>query len=135
MMTSDAKQDIQDFVSEIVDGVRAFSPIAGARFPRYDLVETEEAYLALFDLPGLSREQIDIRTETDEVIVSGQREQAGGDGSRRRVERPFGEFSRRVRVPADVDLDSIRAGLADGVLTVTLPRRADQPARKVDIEQ
>lgn len=135
MTTSEARQEIHDFVSEIVDGVRAFSPIAGARFPRYDLIETEEAYLALFDLPGLKRGQIDIRTETDEVIVSGEREQAGGEGNRRRVERPFGAFSRRLRVPADVDIDAIRAGLADGVLTVTLPRRADQPARKVDIDQ
>lgn len=134
MITSDPKQEIHDFVNEIVDGVRAFSPIASARFPRYDLVETDEAYLALFDLPGLTRDQIDIRTETDEVIVSGEREQAGGEGRRRRVERPFGEFSRRIRVPADVDLDGIRAGLADGVLTVTLPRRADQPTRKVDID-
>jgi HSP20 family molecular chaperone IbpA len=38
-------------------------------------------------------------------------------------------------VPADVDIDAIRAGLAEGVLTVTLPRRVDQPARKVDIDQ
>ena len=134
-MTSDTKQDIQDFVSEIVDGVRAFAPITGARFPRYDLVETEDAYLVLFDLPGLTRGEIDIRTETDEVIVSGERKQTGSDGSIRRIERPFGEFRRSVRVPADVDLDSIRAGLTEGVLTVTLPRRADQPARKVDIEQ
>lgn len=134
-MTSDTKQEIHDFVNEIVDGVRAFSPMAGARYPRYDLIETDEAYLALFDLPGLTREEIDIRTEKDEVIVSGERMRTGEDGSRRRVERPFGEFRRSVRVPADVDLESIRAALADGVLTVTLPRRADQPARKVDIEQ
>ncbi|MFQ5529463.1 MAG: Hsp20/alpha crystallin family protein [Gemmatimonadota bacterium] len=128
--------DIQDLVGDLVEGVRAFAPKTGPRFPRYDLIESGDEYSIMFDLPGVAREAIEIKTEGDQVIVSGDRVRPEpGDGDRvRRTERSFGPFRRGVRVPADVDLDGVRARLAEGVLTVVLPRRADQPGRKVDIE-
>ncbi len=128
--------DIQDLVGELMDGVRAFAPGSGARFPRYDLVETANEYFLTFDLPGLSRDEVEIITQGDQVIVSGDRERpelSEGDQVRR-TERQFGRFRRSVRVPADVELDAVRARLTDGVLTVTLPRRSDHPGRKVDID-
>ncbi len=128
--------DIQDLVGELVDGVRAFAPGSGARFPRYDLVRTTNEYLLTFDLPGLSREELEITTQGDQVIVSGDRvrPEPGEAHQVRRTERPFGRFRRSVRVPADVELDGVRARLTNGVLTVTLPRRSEQPGRKVDID-
>ncbi len=128
--------EIQDLMGELVEGVRAFTPKPGARFPRYDLVESAGEYSIMFDLPGMTRDAIDITTEGDQVIVSGERVRPEpGDGDKvRRTERSFGRFRRGVRVPADVDLEGVRARLADGVLTVALPKRADQPGRKVDIE-
>jgi len=128
--------DIQDLVGEFVEGVRAFAPRTGVRFPRYDLVESAGEYSIMFDIPGIAREAIEIKTEGDQVIVSGDRRRPElGDGDKvRRTERSFGPFRRGVRVPADVDLDGVRARLADGVLTVALPRRVDHAGRKVDIE-
>jgi HSP20 family protein len=128
--------EIQDLVGDLVEGVRAFAPNTGARFPRYDLVESAGEYSIMFDLPGMTREAIDIATEGDQVFVSGDRvrpELADGEKTRR-AERSFGRFRRGVRVPADVNLEGVRARLTDGVLVVTLPKRADQPGRKVDIE-
>jgi len=128
--------EIQDLVGDLVEGVRAFTPNTGARFPKYDLVESAGEYSIMFDLPGTTRDAIDITTEGDQVIVSGERVRPEpGDGEKvRRSERSFGRFRRGVRVPADVDLEGVRARLADGVLTVVLPKRADQAGRKVDIE-
>ena len=128
--------EIQDLVGEIVDGVRSFAPAAVARHPRLDFVETPEAYLLIFDLPGLERDQISVTTEGDEVVIAGERSRPDwGEGAGvRRSERPHGPFRRSTRVPADVRLDDIRARLDAGVLTVTLPRRVEADGRKVDIE-
>ena len=128
--------DIQDLVGEIVEGVRALAPKTVSRFPRYDLVETGDEFALQFDLPGLSRDELDINTEGDQVIISGDRKRPAPSAGEqvRRTERPFGTFSRSVRVPADVDLDGVRARLANGVLTVTLPKQADKQARKVSID-
>ena len=128
--------DIQDLMGEIVEGVRAFAPKTVVKFPRYDLRDTSDAYLLQFDLPGLSRDELSINTEGDQVIISGDRVQQVLDPGEhmRKVERPFGPFRRAVDAPTDVDLDGVRARLADGVLTVTLPKRADRSARKVDID-
>jgi HSP20 family protein len=128
--------DIQDLMGEIVEGVRAFAPKTAVKFPRYDFRDTSDAYLLQFDLPGLRRDELSINTEGDQVIISGDRIQQVMDPGEhmRKVERPFGPFRRAVNAPTDVDLDGIRARLADGVLTVTLPKRADRSARKVDID-
>jgi len=128
--------DIQDLVGEIVEGVRAFTPKAVAKFPRYDLVETEDHYLLQFDLPGLSRDELEINTQGDEVVISGDRKRpALATGEQvRRTERLFGQFRRAVRLPSDVDINDVSARLADGILTMTLPKRGDASGRKVNID-
>lgn len=128
--------DIQELVGEIIEGVRAFAPKTVARFPRYDLVETADQYLLQFDLPGLSRDELEINTQGDQVIIAGDRKRPGlATGEQvRRTERVFGQFRRSVRLPTDVEIEQVRARLTDGVLTVTLPKRGDRTGRKVDIE-
>jgi len=128
--------DIQDLVGEIVEGVRAFAPKAVARFPRYDLVETEDHYLLQFDLPGLTRDELEINTQGDAVVISGDRKRpALATGEQvRRTERLFGQFRRAIRLPSDVDINGVSARLADGILTMTLPKRGDTSGRKVNID-
>jgi HSP20 family protein len=129
--------DIQDLVGDLVDGVRSFAPSAVSRHPRYDFVETAEAYLLVFDLPGVERGEVSVTTEGEEIVVSGERRrQDWGEGANvRRTERAYGKFRRTMRLPADVRLDDVKARLDAGILTVTLPRRdAGVGGRKVDIE-
>lgn len=129
--------DIQDLVGDLVDGVRSLAPSAVARHPRYDFVETDEAYLVVFDLPGVERSEVSVTTEGEEIVVSGERARPdwGAVATVRRTERAFGKFRRTMRLPADVRLDEVKARLEAGILTVTLPRRAAEAGgRKVDIE-
>lgn len=128
--------DIHGLVDGILEGVRNFSPVASVRYPRYDFVETAEAYLLVFDLPGVKRDEISVTTEGEEVVLSGERSRPewGEDAAVRRSERPFGGFRRALRMPADVRIDDIKARLDDGILTVTLPRHTEASGRKVDIE-
>lgn len=128
--------NIHGLVDDILEGVRSFTPVASVRYPRFDFVETSEAYLLVFDLPGVARDDIAVTTEGEEVVLSGERTapEWGEEATIRRSERPFGGFRRTMRMPADVRIDDIRARLEDGILTVTLPRHTESAGRKVDIE-
>ena len=128
--------NIHGFVDDILEGVRNFTPVASVRYPRYDFVETPGAYLLVFDLPGVKRDEISVTTEGEDVVLSGERSRPEwGEGAAvRRSERPFGGFRRALRMPADVRIDDIKARLDDGILTVTLPRHTEKSARTVDIE-
>lgn len=129
-------ENIHGFVDDILEGVRNFTPVASVRYPRFDFVDTKDAYLLVFDLPGVARDEIAVTTEGEEVVLTGQRAapEWGDEATVRRSERPFGGFRRTMRMPADVRIDDIRARLEDGILTVTLPRHTEAAGRKVDIE-
>lgn len=129
-------ENFHGLVDDLLEGVRNFTPVASVRYPRFDFVETTEAYLLVFDLPGVAREDIAVTTEGEEVVLTGQRAAPdwGEEATVRRSERPFGAFRRTMRMPADVRIDDIRARLEDGILIVTLPRNTESTGRKVDIE-
>ncbi|MEM1179120.1 MAG: Hsp20/alpha crystallin family protein [Acidobacteriota bacterium] len=104
--------------------------------PAMDIVETEEAYLATADLPGLRKDDIDISVEDGVLTISGERtiahpaDEATGF---KRFERASGSFRRAFTLPQGVDLEKVNAAFADGVLTVTLPKSEIVKARKVAI--
>lgn len=128
--------NIHGLVDDILEGVRNFTPVASVRYPRYDFIETAEAYILAFDLPGVTREEISVTSEGEDLILSGERSEPewGDDAAVRRSERPFGSFRRALRMPVDVRVADIKARLEEGILTVTLPRETDKKSRKVDIE-
>jgi HSP20 family protein len=105
--------------------------------PPVDLYETAEDYVLTAELPGLTRDQIDIHAEERRVVIRGAR---GVDPGRtitceqyHRVERGHGRFSRAFSLPEIIDVDGITADLKDGILTVTIPKAPDRGARRIDV--
>ena len=101
-------------------GIGAWTPVA-------DVYEEPGRVVFCLELPGLSQPDIDVRIENDELCVEGERRMdRGGAGEQfHRVERSYGRFSRRFRLPSHVDRTSVAAGYENGVLTVTLGKKDD----------
>jgi HSP20 family protein len=122
------------FPSRDQDGDDA-SPQAVWR-PRMDLIETEDSYRLHLDMPGMSREELNISYKDNELVVSGERTSNRTDENEEfvRVERSFGQFRRSFTLPRTVDADNISATYDNGVLTVTVPKTESVKPRQIEIQ-
>lgn len=103
--------------------------------PAVDIRETEEAYLVHAELPGLSKDDIDITLEENVLKLSGERrwEQDVNEEQYHRIERSYGTFTRAFSLPSRVDATQVEASFKDGVLTVTVPKMEEAKPRKISI--
>ena len=103
--------------------------------PAMDLVETDEQLVLRADLPGLSRDDVEIEVKDGALTVSGERKAETEERSEGfyRVERSFGRFSRSMTVPDGVDAAAIAASFADGVLEVRIPKPEQRKPHRVEI--
>ena len=102
--------------------------------PPVDLYETAGAFILAAELPGLSREAIEIHAEESRIVVRGERGSAHVSCEQyHRVERGHGRFSRAFVLPEPIDVESVTADFKDGVLTVTIPKANGRGVRRVDV--
>ncbi len=111
------------------------APVNRSWLPPVDIYETEEAFVATADLPGLSKDDIEVALEDNVLTVSGERsyKKNGDDGNFRRVERAYGSFRRSFTLPTGVDAAKVDASFKDGVLTLTMPKSETAKARKISV--
>jgi HSP20 family protein len=108
---------------------------AGKFFSPYtDIHETDKAVVVSMEVPGVDKDAIDIRLEKGVLTVKGTI-----DGSRYESLRPIyseynvGNFVRTFTVSTKIDSSAISATVADGVLTVSLPKAAEAVARRISV--
>jgi HSP20 family protein len=110
-----------------------FAPGPAGWSPPVDLYETTAEYVLTAELPGMTRDDLEIRMHDGLLTLSGvRREPESACEQYHRVERGRGSFSRSFQLPMPVDSGRIVADLRDGVLTISCPK-ADAPARRIDI--
>ncbi len=103
--------------------------------PSVDVFEVDDAFVVQADMPGIKREELDIQFEEDVLTLSGERKTNTDETARARLsERGHGGFVRKFVVPAGVDPEAIEASLADGVLTVKLPKKASLKPRRIEVK-
>jgi HSP20 family protein len=98
------------------------------------MYETSTALVVLLDLAGVDAERTEVRTEPHLLTVRGIRhERHGESGDEPRtyhtLEIPYGRFERTLRLPPGLDTDAARAHYRDGLLEITLPKRAPREVR------
>lgn len=114
----------------------AGSQQASAWMPAVDVYETGDRYVVTAELPGLTREQVDVSLDENRLTIRGARAAAVGDhqsGQYHQVERGHGSFERRFEFVDTIDQNAISADLREGVLTVTLPKRPATAARHIEV--
>lgn len=105
--------------------------------PPIDVYETGDRYVIAAELPGLAREHIELALEDSRLTIRGQRidrtASSGDVMNFHQVERGHGAFARTFEFGSKIDTDAVSADLTNGVLTVTLPKAAVPPARKIEV--
>ena len=108
---------------------------AGAFTPLADLEETDEAYVAEIELPGVKLEDLSVEVAGRRLTVTGERKERERVGILRRRTRTVGRFHYEVLLPGEVDEDAVTASLHEGVLTVRVPKPANERRRRIPVTQ
>lgn len=103
--------------------------------PAVDVRETDDALTLFVDLPGVTREDVDITVENRTLTLRGERkfEKDVERDNYQRIERAYGQFARTFTLPTNVRTDDVKATFADGVLTLVLPKAEEAKPRKIAI--
>ena len=100
-------------------------------FPEFrtDIAEKDGNYILQADLPGFKKEDINIELKDDTMTISATRknefEEKDSDGRIIRSERSYGSYSRSFDISA-IDVENIKAEYTDGVLKLTMPKKAPE---------
>ena len=102
--------------------------------PVCDVYEAAGGLVLDLELPGMDQSEIDLRLDGDELVVEGERKmERDQSGEHHRVERSYGRFARRFRIPSTVDRDSVRATYSNGLLRVDLPQKGEAPLESIQL--
>ena len=99
--------------------------------PAVDIFENDDALTLVADLPGVSKEQLELGIDRQVLTIEGRLERAE-EGA---LYREFGGkgFYRRFHLPENLDLNQTNAELKDGVLTLRLPKAASAKPRRIEV--
>ena len=106
--------------------------------PPVDIFETENELVLKADIPDVELNNIDISLENGTLTLKGERKferkEEKGDLGYHRIERSYGSFVRAFTLPDTVDPDKVKADFANGVLTVTLPKKEVAKPRSIKVQ-
>jgi HSP20 family protein len=103
--------------------------------PPVDIQETEDGYRLQAELPGLTRDDVQITLENNVLRLSGERkfEKDVQKEGYHRIERTYGSFARSFALPQQVNGEGVQAAFENGLLTITVPKAEQAKPRKIAI--
>ncbi len=107
------------------DSVRPQIPLA--------LWESDDHVVLEFEVPGSSRDALDVQIESGVLTVSAMRPEPEHTGALKHTEHRSGEFLRRIRLDESLDPTTVEADLQNGILTLTIKRRVEAQPVKVAV--
>jgi HSP20 family protein len=122
----------------IEGGLDRLTALGGARFsPQIEVFERDNNLVVRADLPGVTKDDIDVEVANDAIVIRGERnserkEEAEGYY---RSERSYGSFYRRIPLPEGVSPDNATADFRNGVLEISVPagQRVEEKRRQLEI--
>ena len=102
--------------------------------PALDVYQNNDNVIAVVELPGMRKEDIEISLHDGMLSIAGERKTASSEGDKaERTERFSGKFRRSITLPTRVDAGKVTASYKDGILTVTLPKAEEAKPKKVEV--
>lgn len=103
--------------------------------PACEILDEEKHFCISMDIPGLSKEEIDIEVKDNQLHVSGERktEERNEKTNVLRTEKRYGKFSRVFNLPQNINSEAIQARFENGVLEIALPKEEKAQTRKISI--
>jgi HSP20 family protein len=127
---------MQRFLEEVLPEWDEAGLSMGAWNPKVDMFWKEDHFIVEAELPGVKKEDIDVRVEDHRLILRGEshEEKKTSDESYFRHERRMGNFLRSLMLPNDVSAEKVDAAYKDGVLRLTFPMREEVKAKKIAVK-
>ena len=109
--------------------------VAGAWAPPVDLYETDDAFMVKAELPGLSKDDIQVEVHDRTLTLRGERKHEAEVKEERyhRRERAYGSFQRSFWLPTTVDANQVKASFKDGVLELRIPKHETAKPKRISI--
>jgi len=110
-------------------------PKLGDLSPSVDIYEEEKDMVVKADLPGITREDLNVSITENTLTITGEKKQEEKieKNDYHRLERSYGSFRRTFRLPDNVSPDKAKASFKDGVLEVRLPKTKETKQKKINI--
>ena len=107
----------------------------GSWTPAVDIYEGDEAFTVKAELPGFSKDDVQVEMKDNRLTLKGERihQTDVNEAKYHRVERVYGTFQRSIRLPTMVDVDKAEATFKDGVLKLTLPKAEEVKPKAIRI--
>lgn len=103
--------------------------------PSCEISEETNNYIMKFDLPGITKDQVKVETDRDQITISAERKEEKKTESKKKVmsEVCYGSYSRSFTMPGPIDEKKIDAKFENGVLTVTVPKTEHAKTKQIPI--
>lgn len=104
--------------------------------PAVDIHESKDDIVVTADLPGVTKDDVDVSVHGDTLMIKGEKKQEKEEKDKDfvRTERFYGNFSKSITLPCEVDVAKADANYKDGVLKLTLPKKEDAKPKQIQIK-
>lgn len=138
-LLEDARKEVDDVFRRVFGsmaetaGSEGLGPASWS--PRVDMSETDTALVVKADVPGVDPKDVDISIRDGTLMIKGEKKEEREQKKRNfhRMERFVGHFFRAIPLPTGVDEDNISATSGNGVVTITIPKKAGSLPKKIAV--
>lgn len=133
---------LQERMNRLFSDIRGRSPLGeeelaqGAWAPPVDIYETTESIVFKAELPGLTKEDINVEVKDSTLTLKGEKkfEKEVKEENYHRIERSYGSFQRAFTLPNTVQQEKVKAKFKDGILEITIPKHEEARPKQIKVD-
>jgi len=133
LTTWDAVSALDNVLDDVVGPAVGTATSSRSFTPELDVRSNEDEILITCDVPGVKKEDLDVTLESYVLTIKGTRPFELKENQQILMGRGYGAFVRQVTLPDSLDQSSLSATLKDGVLSISIPKRASAKPIKIQV--